>query len=256
MIFKTRPHINKQFDSSCNFGIENLIVSGASFTYNNHESSAVTWPYYLRDLGSFKQVLDCSLPGAGNHHISNSLIWGLEIDRPDPAKSLVVVMWGGCDHDGYICPESNNKNTYAFKFNYSKNVMSAITGGPGLAGGGNTIRAFNEFSTTKNQESRAIENYLYITNTWHYLKNSNYKFIFLNFMDPALPSRTQHFDIKRYLPLSAQTNLDGMIENITDLYTWSIKNDLLDVDDYHPVPDGHFGWTQNILVPHLKTLLV
>jgi hypothetical protein len=109
MIFKVRPNIKKQFDTVHNFDIKNLIVGGCSFTYNNHETSAVTWPYYLRDLGGFEQVLDCSLPGAGNSHIADSLQWALEVDRPEPADSLVIVMWSGCDRDDYICPEENIK---------------------------------------------------------------------------------------------------------------------------------------------------
>ena len=92
MIFKTRPNIKKQFDTIADLGIDNLIVSGCSFTHNNYNSSAVKWPYFLKDLGGFKQVLDCSLPGAGNQHISNSLLWALNIDQPDPKNSLIVVV--------------------------------------------------------------------------------------------------------------------------------------------------------------------
>lgn len=117
MIFKTRPDIKKQFDTIADLGINYLIVSGCSFTYNNHDSFAASWPYYLKDLGGFTQVLDCSLPGAGNQHISNSLLWALNIDQPDPKNSLIVVMWSGNDRDDYICPESNNSDTYPFKFN-------------------------------------------------------------------------------------------------------------------------------------------
>jgi hypothetical protein len=254
MVFKTRPNIKKQFDTIADLGIDNLIVSGCSFTYNNHDSSAASWPYYLKDFGGFTQVLDCSLPGAGNQHISNSLLWALNVDQPDPKNSLIVVMWSGCDRDDYICPESNNSNTYPFKFSYSKNVISAITGGSRLESRGNTVAAFKEFSMTKTNESRAIENYLYIFNTWHCLKSLNYKFVFLNFLDGDLPSRTKHFSIKPYLPSKIQKNLDSMMTKITDPYTWALKNDLLAPDDFHPNVDGYLSWTKNVLFPYLKTL--
>jgi hypothetical protein len=52
--------------------------------------------------------------------------------------------------------------------------MSAITGGSRLESRGNTVAAFKEFSMTKTNESRAIENYLYIFNTWHCLKSLNH----------------------------------------------------------------------------------
>jgi hypothetical protein len=252
MIFKTRPGVKKQFTTIHNFGIKNLVVSGCSFTYNNHETSAVTWPYYLRDLGGFEQVLDCSFPGAGNSHISDSLIWGLEIDQPDPAESLVVVMWSGNDRDDYICPSSNQK-FYPFEFKYADHVFAGITSGTHPSNDGNTIKAFKEFSLTKTPESRAIENYLYIVKTAHYLKSQGYKFMFLNFCDPALPSRTQNLDIKQYLQNSAQTTLESLIQPITDPYRYAVKNDLLSDDDFHPSPDGHLKWTQKVLLLHLIT---
>jgi hypothetical protein len=254
MIFKTRPDIKKQFDTIHNFRIKNLIVSGCSFTNNNSETTAVAWPYYLRDLGSFDQVLDCSLPGAGNHHISTSLIWGLENQRPDPKESLVIVMWSGCDRDDYLCPKTNDANNYPFEFCYSANVISGITGGSHKESGGNTINGLKELALTKTPESRAIENYLYLCNTWHYLSNQQYRFVFLNFLDANLPSRIQHFDINPYLPVKAQENLKSMMLNITDPYSWALKNDLLGSDDYHPSPDGHLTWTRQILLPKLQQL--
>jgi hypothetical protein len=254
MIFKTRPEIKKQFDTLHNFGIKNLIVSGCSFTYNNHESSAVTWPYYLRDIGSFTNVYDCSLPGAGNQHIANSLLWALEIDNPDPSDSLVVVMWSGVDRDDYICPI--NKSTYPFQFRYSQNTMSGIAGGMDLESGGNTDKILKQLALTKDKESRSIENYLYFTSTYHGLKNLGYKFVFLNFLDSKLPSMTQHFDIKPYLPLRARQKIDQMMAPIIDPYEYAVKNDLLWSDDFHPSPDGHLNWTKHVLVPYLKTLSI
>jgi hypothetical protein len=254
MIFKTRPALQKQFKAMYDFGIQNLIVSGCSFTYNNHETSAVTWPYYLRDLGGFEQVLDCSLPGAGNSHISDSLIWGLEIDCPDPENSLVAVMWSGNDRDDYICPDSNRK-PYPFEFNYSEHAFSGITGGSNPNAIGNTTRAFKEFSTTKTLESRSIENYLYIVKTAEYLKARNYKFVFLKFCDSALPSRTKNFDIRQHLPALAQKRLNSLIQPIKDPYEWALKNDLLWNDDFHPSPDGHLDWTRKVLLPKLQTII-
>ena len=255
MIFKTRPNLQKQFETIHNFGIQNLIVSGCSFTYNNHETSAVTWPYYLRDLGGFEQVLDCSLPGAGNSHITNSLQWALEVDRPDPANSLVIVMWSGCDRDDYICSDSNDNKRYPFSFQYTDSIISGISGGMSDQALGNTIVGLKNLAQTKTLESRAIENYLYINGLWHYLKNSKYKFIFLNFLDANLPSRTCHFDITKYLPTTIKNQYNLMLTNVTDPYTWALKNDLLTNDDFHPSPDGHLDWTRKILLPKLQTII-
>ena len=253
MIFHQRPGIQKQFETVFDFNIKNLIVSGCSFTHNNSMSASVAWPYYLRDLGGFENVFDTSLPAAGNYHISNSLIWALESESTDPKQSLVIVMWSGNDRDDWITPVSNI-NQYLFEFKYSDNVMSAIAGGGASAEGRvNTKQSHKDFFATQDKESRAIKNYLLITNTWHYLQNNGFRFVFLNFLDSNLPSRTGHFDIKKYLPKKQCKNLDNMIENIIDPYAWSLKNDLLWTDDFHPSPDGHLSWTKYVLLPHLKS---
>jgi hypothetical protein len=253
MIFKIRPDLKKQFDTVYNFNFENLVVSGCSFTYNNSDTSAVTWPYYLRDLGGFQTVFDCSMPGAGNSHISDSLIWGLELEPMEPEKTLIIVMWSSADRDDYIAPKKNINN-YPFQFHYSQNVMSAITGGIQPNSPVNTIHGLKELSDTKNNESRAIENYLYITKTYQYLKALNYKFVFLDFLQGNIPSRSNHFDIKKYLPNIAKEQVDSMMSNPVNLYEYAVKTDLLCVDDFHPNPDGHLEWTKKILIPHLKTV--
>ena len=253
MIFQTLP-IKKQFDTVSNFGLKNLIVSGCSFTYtfNRYESAPTTWPYYLRDLGGFDTVFDCSMPGAGNYHISHSLIWGLENDRLDPKNSLVIVMWSGNDRDDCIYPISQDNGSNPFRFNYSENTISGMTGGSHLYAHSNINDLFKQFNTRKTAESRAIENYLYISSAWHYLKSAGFKFMFLEFLKGNLPSRTGHFDIKPYLPVNISKKLHGMMENIIDPYAYALKNNLLTDDDFHPSPDGHLSWTKNILLPHMN----
>jgi hypothetical protein len=194
------------------------------------------------------------MPGAGNYHISHSLIWGLENDKLDTENSLVIVMWSGNDRDDCICPISQDNGSYPFRFNFSKNTISGITGGSHLGANSNIDNLFKQFTTKKTAESRAIENYFYISNTWHYLKSMGFKFIFLEYLNSDLPSRTVHFDIKPYLPVNISEKLHGMMENITDPYTWALKNNLLEDDDFHPTPHGQLSWTKNILLPHINQL--
>jgi len=260
MIFKTRD-IKRHLSIIHDFGIKNLIVSGCSFTYNGHDNTALAWPYFLRDLGGFEQVLDCSLPGAGNSHISNSLIWALEMDQPDPSDSLVIVMWSGHDRDDYIFPKENINN-YSTPFYYSKNVMSSIRNAGDLLPESNRNGIADELkklSMAKSNESRAIENYLYITKTYEYLKSLNYKFIFLNFINLKEPvcgevGGTYSFDIRKHLPKSAQEKLNLMITKIDDPYHFSVRYNLLDSDNFHPGHYGHIRWTKKILIPHLQTV--
>jgi hypothetical protein len=253
MLERNHRNIASQFDPIHNFGFKNLIVSGCSFTYNNHNTASVTWPYYLRDLGGFEFVIDCSMFGAGNNHICDSLIWTLESNTVDPKESLVVVMWSGNDRDDYICPGSN----IVFKswmFEYSDTVMSGITGGSHAEAKGNTITGLKDFAQTKNLESRAIENFLCILKLYSYLKSHNYAFVFLDYRDRALPARDVDFDIRKYLPKSVANRLQNMITKVEDIYTYALKRNLLWEDDFHPSPDGHLAWTKQILIPELVKL--
>ena len=146
---------------------------------------------------------------------------------------------------------------YPFQFNYSKNVMSSITGGDAPeCQANNSLDGLKKLSMTKTLESRAIENYLYIAKTYQYLKSLNYKFLFLNFVNPTEPvGGTNTFDIKKYLPNPAKQKLDSMITEIDDPYHFSVRHNLLDGDNFHPIPFGHLRWTKKVLIPHLQTII-
>lgn len=255
-VFKTRPNIIRHSDPIYNFYTDNLIVSGCSFTHNHKDDIISAWPYYLRDFGGFKEVLDCSIPGAGNNHISDALIWGLEIDQPPPENSLVIVMWSGNDRDDLICSSSNIRQNTCAKFYYTDDVMSGISGGSHKSAKTNTDKndTFNDVKRVKNYRSRAIENYLIITKTWNYLTNKGYKFVFLQFMSDALPSRTLHFDIKKFLPLTAQIQYEKMMTQIINPYEWAFANDQLSLDLYHPNPRSNETWAKEILLPKLQKM--
>ena len=253
MIFNTLD-IEKRFETVCNFGIKNLIVSGCSFTFNNSLFTPVTWPYYLRDLGGFERVYDTSLPGVGNYHIASSLQLALELDPIDPKESLVIVMWSGNDRDDYLCPDSNDNGNYPCEFRYSKNVITGITGGSNPESAGNTKQGLKELAATKTPESRAYENYLLTIGLKNYLENNGYRYIFLDYIDRTLPNRTWDFSIEQYLPKQLATNYKNSKTDIDSPYAYCLKNDLLHDDDFHPTPDGHLTWTKQVLIPHLKTL--
>ena len=252
MTFKIRPKIKKEFDTIHNFGFKNLIVSGCSFVYNNHDSSAVTWPYYLRDMGGFDNVLDTSMPAAGNYHIAKSLQWAIEMDRPNISDSLVIVMWSGNDRDDYICPIT--KLIPPSQFNYNNAVGTGTTGGSADDNFGNTKQGLKVLAQTKTHQSRAIENYLYISGLWSFLTAAGYKFLFLNYMNRTLPNRTKDFDITKFLEKPLQKKFNSMMLTVTDPYTYALKNNLLLTDDFHPSPDGHLAWTKDILLPQLQLL--
>lgn len=252
-MFKVRS-LKKQFETLHDFGLKNLIVSGCSFTYNNSDDHLCTWPYYLRDLGGFEQVYDCSMPGAGNYHISHSLQWNLEISEFDPKECLVVVMWSGNDRDDCILNEDCSKTSYPFKFNYEDNVVSGVTGGSFSLASGN-VDELRNLITIKNKHSRSIENYLYINNLKCYLDQSGYKSVFLNYMLRDMPNWPD-FEIDEFLPKSLKKKFNNLFNNTETIHKYAVTRDLLNTNDlFHPTPQGHLSWTKEILLPSLKTIL-
>ena len=228
---------------------KNLIVSGCSFTAGRDDSG---WAYYIgKKLGS-TNIVNCGLSGAGNYHISQSIKWTIELNEPDPAETFIIVMWSGMDRDDEIIM-SSELNFYPSKYNFTNEVATGITGGSHEFNMTNMKNlSLKQLRTSKSLESRSIENYLYISSLYYYLKAKGYQFMFLNFVDPAVPSRTMNFNIKKYLPKNLVKNLDQFIDpTVETIHTWCVKHDLLAGDDFHPSIDGDLSWVDNILFPYL-----
>jgi hypothetical protein len=245
---------NPVFSIAHDFGYENLVVSGCSFTFNNSETHASSWPYYLRELGGFKKVYDCSLPGAGNYHISHALQWSLTQEGLDPSETLVLVMWSGHDRDDTIAGVSALDPGYTTKHYYTPGVVSAVTGGSILDARGNTRNGLDCMRSIKTPESRAVENYLYIDALRAWLVHNGYRSVFVDYLDPSLPNRTRNFNIRDHLPTACQQRLDAVFADCVDIYAFCVKNDLLYEDDLHPSANGHLAWTRQCLIPCLKSL--
>ena len=255
-MFAQRPVIERNphaFSVVKDFGYQNLVVGGCSFTYNNSESHACTWPYYLKDFGNFKKVYDCSLPGAGNYHISHSLKWALTTEPLDPTDTLVIAMFSGNDRDDVIC-STNSLNDYSMRHLYTRHAVSGITGGCDINSKGNTKQGLDCVKHIKDKHSRAIENYLYIDSLKAWLDQKGYKSIFLDYLDRKLPHRTSDFDIREYLPESCIIRLDEIFVACANIYGFALRNNLLSDDDLHPSPDGHLAWTKKCLIPCLESL--
>lgn len=253
-MFKTRKLL-KQFDTLHDFGIKNLIVSGCSFTYNNSDVHLCTWPYYLRDLGGFEQVYDCSIPGAGNYHISHSLQWSLETTNLDPKESLVIVMWSGNDRDDCIMNKDFVKSSYPYEYHYDPKVVSGITGGSYSRASGN-VDELKSIISIKTKKSRAVENYLYINSLKCYLTQKNYRHLFLNYMPRDSVPNWPDFEIDKFLPKSLEKKFQNLFNDIENIHRYSVAHDLLMPNDlFHPNPNGHLSWTKQILIPALKDIL-
>ena len=244
-----KRNIARVFDTAHSFGCDNLVVSGSSFTYNNSNQDACTWPYYLRDLGGFKSVYDTSLPGAGNSHIATSLQWSLENHYIDPANSLVVVMWAFNNTDDFVVSSAATKK-YPFQYHYTKSVQSGIVGG---AENYRTQRPANlgitpNIGQLKCPQSRAVENYLAIVALKAYLTQRGYRSVFLA-AGSSLALRNNDFEIEDHLDPQLAQRLTSHYLPVQDLFDYCLYYDYLESDMLHPSPTGHWNWWRERLVP-------
>ena len=245
--------IEKQFDKIVDLGCDNLVVGGCSFTYTNPSQVPTTWPYYFRDLAGFKQVYSCAMPGAGNNFISQSMVWGLESKKLSPETTMVVVMWSGHDREDAIFSSDAVDKGANFVYNYTDNVCNGTTGGPGREGD-MTLHwwGYRDIHKYKSLESRAVENAIWKIQLKRYLDAGGYKSIFVDFLDPSVPNRTENFDIVKFLPDTIKETYISIMDQMQDIYSFSLKRMLLSDDDFHPSADGNLAWTREILIPYCK----
>jgi hypothetical protein len=229
---------------------DQLIVSGCSFAYN------ANWAHVLQQELKIKKCYNYALPGAGNYHIGQSIIWSLDTNKYDPNNTLVIVMWSGNDRDDSIVSTESINKEYPWTFYYTDNVVTGLTGGSSAQSFGNTKleHGFKKIQQLKSKESRAVENYLHISSLYNYLQNNNYKFLFLNYLDNKLPNRTEDFSIEKFLPKQLQINLKEMIpQDIETVYSWCLRHNMLTDDDFHASGEGQLKWAKEVLLPYLTT---
>jgi hypothetical protein len=204
----------------------------------------LTWPIYTRDLLDIPTVYDFSCPGAGNYHISNSVMYGLEINQNlRPEDTLVVIMWSGFDRDDFLV-DKDSVSLDTASYQYSDKTFLCYTGG--LLGGSNSLLSIDNIKKIKSYTSRCIENYLYIISLKNYLENRGFEYHFTNFSSNI---KEHGFEIKEYCDF----DLDSLFT--VNPYLGNFSTDT--IDGSHPTAEWHHRWSEEILVPQIlsnKTL--
>lgn len=77
--------------------IKNFVANGCSFTEHvNHPNGVIkTWATWLAEELAVENHVNLANSGAGNNYIYQSTVSYLEQMRPDPAETLVIIMWSG-----------------------------------------------------------------------------------------------------------------------------------------------------------------
>jgi len=228
---------------------KNLFVSGCSFTFSG-------WPNHLAELTGIENILNFAMPGAGNYHIMSSTLYEIENIKPSPKDTLVVIMLSGFDRDDEILDRKFLDKDYLKSYSheqyyFNRNVCTGISGGSDPTAEGNFEFA-GGIRKVKSRESRAIENFIYVSAIYNFLKINGFDFIITNHIDRHLPARDHSFIIEEYLNKNLRNSFINLIDyDLENIYRYCLKNDLQDCDDYHPSEDGHFLWTKNHLVPYI-----
>jgi hypothetical protein len=162
-------------------------------------------------------------------------------------------MWSGHDREDEIFSSDAIDVNSNFVYHFTDNVCLGLTGGSTRDGDGNTNWfGYRDIHKFKNFESRAIENAIWKIQLKRYLDNLGYQSIFVDFLDPKFPNRTNNFDIIEFLPDAIKETYNSIMDPVQDMYSFCLKRMLLDNDDFHPSPDGHLAWTKDVLLPYCK----
>ena len=256
--------------------IDNLIVSGCSFTELNDEYTS--WSEIVGKHYNIKNYVNLGMGGAGNFYIANSVRDYLEFNQPDPASTLVLIMWSGVSRvDAKVSKEWWNlleKQAYPFKaqqnyFNQDLGIDEHNYYVFGGQGGGSLTKndiIKNIFSWTdkvSDPETVCKTSLVEFVNLENYLKTHRYNYRFTSFLNYWKPA-----DIEKYGELSIGLNAQqtAMYKNF-DFSNWFFINDKQDCfgeyaqqrnqldNTNHPTGECHWAFANNIVIPTLKDLI-
>lgn len=234
--------------------VKRLIVSGCSFTADSN-----SWAHRLSyHFGA--TLINLAVPGAGNRHISRSIILFLEKNKIEVEGTLIIVMWSNPNRTDWLVDQFHSKHHLC---SYGNQTYLAIPGDilntckvdtPALDAFPELLDvAYRPGKTPKIISSWESMNYLNL-----YLKDRNYNFIQTTFFEPSsdIPTNFKlswgvYETLYKQVNLSLPTNNWLPLSKEEHLGNFVCDNNLLSSDNIHPSSDGHLQWTGDILIKKL-----
>jgi hypothetical protein len=199
-----------------------------------------SWPYYLRDLLNFNEVLDCSQSGAGSNHIFNSIVNEIELGAVDLENDLIIVMWSGLTRTDVISITEITK-PWQFMSNYNFDSTYSTLSIPNINDGNTDLdKMCNSYKRQVPVDAQVYESVLKMLALRNYLENKNANFIFtsgwdltkdLELIDSSL---TEKVSFDPIMLLGDYTKEHGEFDNTG-----------------HPTPDSYLGWAREHLAPYV-----
>lgn len=240
MTAKTRQ-ISRNFTKEYTSVLPNLLVAGCSFTFNNSETDACSWPYYLRDIAGFDEVFDCSQSGAGNNLIFNSIINELETNKNlNKDNTLVIVAWSGMSRtdvvaDIDVAKKWHPMSNYQFDENFGNFSIFNSTDGK---------EDIDQFCKTYKKiigiDSQIIESCFRIIALKSYLENKKINHVFATYKE-----------LDSDLKIAGSALREATKICFSDLSSIQEHASEFESDGQHPTPNSYLSWSRECLLPYL-----
>lgn len=239
---------------------QHLVVSGCSFTHNNHHSHC-TWANSLA-VWTGMSIDNLAIPGAGNTHVKNSTILHLEQNNLDPNTTLVLIMWSGPERIDWITDKnySKFKDQYSFEYTYCNNNELVVGGNwwsnldKETSTQTHLTKTLINYSKYQSASSLALNSWLQIQDLENYLKIHGYRYYFMSWFDYDDPIDNQnrwialHQELKK---LNLKIDQSQWLPLNQSLGSWAqVHPDLL-CDSIHVGWQGHELWLKEVLIPVL-----
>ena len=242
---------------------KNLVVSGCSFTHEPPNCSPWSWANMCGDWTDM-EVHNLTIPGAGNDHISKSIILYLEKNKFDPADTLVLAMWSGVGRIDWIADKSLSKfsNEYPFTYDYDNNNELVLGGNWwNTRGARPLLKTLIEYSKYQSESTFALHSWLAMKNLSNYLKANNFEYYFTSFVsynntNIKVDALTVNF-FKELEKINLSIDQSDWLKLNDENYygNWARERKFLDSDDFHPkYPKANEGWVKEVLLPLMVSM--
>ena len=240
---------------------KHLVVSGCSFTTNEHVPDGSDWNWaniLCKDTGM--TIHNLATAGAGNDHISRSIILYLEQNKLPVEETLVMAMWSGVGRIDWItAPDIMEQG----KWMYYYTPQCQLTQGGNwwnIKHSSLIFQAVKNYAKFQNNYTFALQSWLAMKSLSTYLDCYGYKYFYTSFVnyknnqikgdaltipfDDSLNEIGLQCDYFHWLPLAAEDYFGD----------WCRERKLLVSDNFHPGLDGPQRWPREVLIPLLLEL--
>ena len=229
--------------------LSKLLVSGCSYTWNNSEEHACTWPYYLQDALGFQQVLDCSQCGSGPDLAFNSVINEVLINKNISADdTLISVMWSGLERTDVITSfddkvkDYHPMSLYAFNEQYCNLTLFSNINDPD----DNYSKLAMMYKKTIPFAAQAYQSLLKMIALAALLDHMKFNYVFMTWK----PIDKQYM-LENHIPENIIDIALSLMVPIKIIDEYADQHDMRIPNDGHPSADCHIHWTKVHLVPGL-----